>query len=611
MNNDEPAPPPVSPGPDAPDGRSSSDRQEEPGGASSGLAANGIHDEPDDRRARDPDAGDATIRDSPTGGPGIHHWKQATITEPGLDQRGSVFFAAIQMTRMPMVLTDPNQPDNPIVFANRAFQDLTGYEQHEITGRNCRFLQGPGTDRASVRELRDAIAERRAMSVELLNYRRDGSTFWNAVFVAPVYGTDGQLLYFFASQLDVTRRRSSEQAFRQAQKMESIGQLTAGLAHDFNNLLQVVSGSLEILRARVADERLLRHVANATAAAERGARLTRQLLAFARKTRLEPRALDINGLINEFAEVLESTAGRGVELQLSLRRRLPPVAVDPVHLEMALLNVLINARDATPEGGTITIATGSVELPANGLPAGRYVTLSVSDQGTGMTPEVLERAVEPFFTTKPTGKGTGLGLAMAHGFAQQSLGRLEIESEQRRGTTVRMLFPAAEQAVVSAPPASPTPATTPADALPGGNETILVVEDSEDVLALAREHLHGLGYTVLTAFNADEALRVLEAPGSPRVDLLFSDLVMPGGMNGLALADRVRGQRPGIGVLLTTGYNEDLVADGPRATAMDVLGKPYRRIELADRVRAALDRRDTDPANRTPPRSTGGPAHEA
>jgi PAS domain S-box-containing protein len=182
---------------------------------------------------------------SPTGGPGLKHWQRSTISEPGLDDRGDVFFAAIEMTRMPMILTDPNKPDNPIAFANLAFLDLTGYTEEEIIGRNCRFLQGARTDPAHVAELRRAVVEKRAVSVEILNYKRDGTPFWNAVYIAPVFGPGDKLLYFFASQLDITRRRSSEQAFRQAQKMESIGQLTAGLAHDFNNLLQVVSGNLE------------------------------------------------------------------------------------------------------------------------------------------------------------------------------------------------------------------------------------------------------------------------------------------------------------------------------------------------------------------------------
>ncbi len=523
--------------------------------------------------------------------PSLAHLKSATIREPGLDDRGSVFFAAIEMTRMPMILTDPRQPDNPIAFANRAFQDLTGYTQAELIGRNCRFLQGPETNRETVRELGEAVAARRAIATEILNYKRDGSPFWNGIFIGPIFDAAGEIVYFFASQLDVTRRRVSEQAFRQAQKMEAIGQLTAGLAHDFNNLLQVVSGNLELARSSVTGERGQRQLASAAGAAERGAKLTKQLLSFARKARLEPRSLNLNALVLAFAEVAESTLGSTVSVRLDLTPRLPAVTLDRTNLEMALLNVLINARDAMPAGGTVTISTASVHLDgdgrARGLPPGDYVALRVRDEGEGMAPHVAERATEPFFSTKGPGKGTGLGLAMAHGFVQQSRGRLEIESRPRNGaipggTTITMLFPAGPGAVAEEEPAERRPV------LRRGTETVLVVEDSDDVRALAREYLESLGYQVKTARDGEEALEILER--EERIDLLFSDIVMPGSVNGLILADRVQAMRPDLPVLLTTGYNEDLVAEAPATPTMDVLGKPYRKAELADRVRTALDR---------------------
>ncbi|MBO1073990.1 histidine kinase famiy protein [Roseomonas marmotae] len=548
---------------------------------------------------------------SATGGPGLLQWHEARVTEPGLKHRDDVFFAAVEMTRMPMILTDPNLPDNPVVFANRAFEDLTGYRQEEIVGRNSRFLQGVQTDREKVAELREAIAEKRPISAELLNYRKDGTPFWNGLFIAPVYDKAGRLLYFFASQLDVTRRRTAEQAFRQAQKMESIGQLTAGLAHDFNNLLQVIAGSLELLRIRLgphADERMAHYIERAGEATERGSKLTRQLLAFARKTRLEPRLADINSLIHEFSEMLESSAGNQVDLQINLRRRLPSILVDAAHLEMALLNVLINARDAMPCGGTITISTGTTLLEDSELPGGSYVVLSVTDEGEGMEPYVRERATEPFFTTKGTGRGTGLGLAMVQGFVQQSLGQLEIESQPGRGTTVRMLFPAVQEAAGIAAPARPA-APERREEPRGGQECILLVEDSEDVLALACEHLEGLGYRVLTAASADEALQVLEKRGWKGIDLLFSDILMPGSMNGLGLAEKVRQRLPGMPVLLTTGYNDELVAQGPSVSSWDVVGKPYRRAALAERVRAALDRRPREGVQ-APRYEVQGPRHE-
>jgi len=533
---------------------------------------------------------------SPTGGPGVMHWQKGTITKPGLDDRSGVFFAAIEMTRMPMILTDPNLPDNPIVFANRAFQDLTGYKEDEIVGRNCRFLQGAQTSRDAVRELREAVQEKRAISLDILNYKRDGTPFWNGVFIAPVHDKSGELLYFFASQLDITRRRVSEQAFRQAQKMESIGQLTAGLAHDFNNLLQVIGGNLEVIGDEPLTDRQRRALDNAVRSTDRGSKLTRQLLAFARKTRLEPKPTNLNAIFIELGDMLETTLGGQVDMKLDLKQRLPTALLDPVHLEMALLNVLINARDAMPDGGTVTAATSTIQLvngdaDARHLAPGEYVVLEIRDEGGGMPPHVVERATEPFFTTKEVGKGTGLGLAMVHGFVQQSRGRLEIDSEIGRGTTVRMIFPTAAQ--LPSPPEKPVGASqAPSREGPrGGAETILVVEDSDDVLDLARGHLAKLGYNVLVARSAEEALEVFERARG-KVDLLFTDLVMPGGMNGLVLAERLRERSLELPVLLTTGYNEELVMDGPRAPGMDVLGKPYKRSELADRIRAAINRKD-------------------
>lgn len=572
------------------------ERDVEGGGQSSGTPAKGAMDV----GAREPMATS-----------GMHHWREATITEPGLDDRGNVFFAAIEMTRMPMILTDPHQPDNPIVFANKAFLDLTLYEESEVLGRNCRFLQGAQTDREMVAQLRTAIDKKDSIALELLNYRRDGSPFWNAVFIGPVHDTSGNLLYFFASQLDVTRRRESEKASLQAQKMEAVGQLTAGLAHDFNNLLQVVNGNLELAAGRVDDERTLRYLQSARSAAERGAKLTGQLLAFARKSRLDPRPIDVSTCVHGFVEVMESSIGTQVELQLSLRRSLPKAVLDPEQFEMAVLNIVINARDAMPSGGMVEIVTGKVRLngdaAARGLTPGEYITVEVRDEGEGMPPHVIERAREPFFTTKGTGKGTGLGLAMASGFVQQSRGRLEIESEVGRGTVVRMLFPvAAVDAVEPEQPARPPLLATTEESSPSAH--ILVVEDSPDVLALSREILEDVGYTVSTAETGEIALSLFKsmAPGS--IDLLFTDLVMPGGINGIVLADEIKAIDPDLPVLMTTGYNEELVVDGPLASGLDVLGKPYRRSDLLDRVRQALNQRGVTETRRQT--SDFGPAEE-
>jgi len=537
------------------------------------------------------------LHDGLLGRPGERHWQQSTITDPSLEHRGGVFFAAIEMTRMPIILTDPRQADNPIVFANNAFLDLTGYGLEEVLGRNCRLLQGAQTDRAVVDQLRTAIAERRAVSVELLNYRRDGSPFWNGVFIGPVYDEAGELLFFFASQLDVSPRREAEAHALQSQKMEAIGQLTAGLAHDFNNLLQVVHGSLELMAVKREDERAFkRYHEAAMTAAQRGTKLTAQLLSFARRSRLEPRRIEISSLISSVVELLESTVGSLADLQLNLRRRLPDIEVDPIHFETALINVVTNARDAIEAGGTITIATSLRAVSADevpGLDAGDHVLLEVSDDGHGMPRAVLDRALEPFFTTKPKGAGTGLGLAMAQGFAQQSHGVLTITSSEGEGTAVRFFFPIARDEDRARALEPDITAFRPEEVDAVHPPLILVVEDEEAIAFLAEETLHEAGYRVVTAGDADEALRRFdELEKSGGVDLVFSDVVMPGIRNGLALAHELRLRNPDVPILLTTGYNDEMSIDGPQPEALDVLGKPYRRRELVERVQAALRRRE-------------------
>jgi PAS domain S-box-containing protein len=524
---------------------------------------------------------------SPMGGPGLKHWQATYIDRDGLQDRGNIFFAAVEMTRMPMVITDPRQPDNPIVFANGAFLDLTGHTEDNVLGHNCRMLQGPQTDRRTVDELRAAITEERAVAVDILNYKADGTPFWNALFLGPIFDQDGNLLYFFSSQMDITARRQSQESTLQAQKMEAIGQLTAGMAHDFNNLLQVINGNLEVAQASLHNPDAARTALDrAQRAALRAGKLTQQLLTFARKQRLEPKRININALVVEFSEMLVRTLGDKVELRLDLRPGLPLCNLDPTHLEMALLNVLINARDAMPDGGEVTVATSFMRAEerrhsdnrAHSMPPGTYVTLCVIDNGAGMAPEVLRRATEPFFTTK--GPGTGLGLAMVHGFVQQSHGRLEIESTPGGGTTVHMTFPVADDGIHRVPE---TPdAVDDADAR---KCTVLVVEDNDDVRELAEAVLAMAGYDVRSASSGEQALQVLEG-GAP-IDLLFTDVIMPGGMNGLELVERTRALRPGLPVLVTTGYMDELPGrtGGP---GLNILAKPYKHEDLLERVAAEL-----------------------
>jgi PAS domain S-box-containing protein len=500
------------------------------------------------------------------------------------DSGHDIFFAAVETTRMPMIVTDPHQPDNPIVFCNRAFERMTGYDRNEIMGVNCRFLQGPETDRDTVAEVRDAIARQEEIAVEILNYRKNGSTFWNALFISPVRDSAGNVIYFFASQLDISRRREAEEALHQAQKMEAVGQLTGGIAHDFNNLLQVILGYVDILSSRVAEEdRAARRAVDAIGtAAARGATLTQQLLAFARKQELRDRLLNFNSLIGDFAAIIERTLGEGIQLRRELADDLWNCRVDPVQAEMAVLNILSNARDALDGQGNVTIATGNRvlvdgEADADRVAPGEYVEIVISDNGPGIAESALDKLFDPFFSTKQVGKGTGLGLSMVYGFMRQSGGQALAENNPDGGATFRLLFPRAKGLVERAP------GNVAAGA--GGSELILMVEDQAEVAELGQAMLEDLGYRVKHVFSPRDALRELESDGS--YGLLFTDIVMPGDMNGVELATAVRRRFPHVKVLLTTGYSDRGLDEASRA--FDLIRKPYRRAELSAKVRALID----------------------
>ncbi|WP_160000481.1 histidine kinase famiy protein [Roseomonas sp. 18066] len=520
-----------------------------------------------------------------------------SLSRPAPPRYREIFHAAIETTRMPMVVTDARSPDHPILYANHAFLRMTGYDAAEVLGRNCRFLQGPETDRATLATLRRAIAEEREIALEVLNYRKNGSSFWNALFVSPIHDEQGELAYFFGSQLDVSRRRDAEDALRQSQKMEALGQLTGGIAHDFNNLLQVMQGYLELIAVGLDKpapdrDRLKRALDHVRGAAGRAGQLTQQLLAFARKQQLDGRPLNLNSLVEGMRDLAGRTLGDAVALRLRPGTGLWACRLDPTQAELALLNLLINARDAMVpgRGAEIGVATRNLRLDAAAaaefaadLPAGDYVLLEVADNGCGMAPGVMARVLDPFFTTKEEGKGTGLGLSMVYGFARQSGGGLRLRSIEGEGTVLQLAFPAlAEEARAAVP-----------RGLPGveaqGHETILLVEDRADVAGLAREILEDFGYRVLLASQAEEALAVLD--GAQGIDLLFSDLVMPGPMNGVMLAREARRRRPRLKVLLTTGYAEAATAAGRdgRPLEFEVIGKPYGRLELSRKVRLILD----------------------
>jgi signal transduction histidine kinase/HAMP domain-containing protein len=390
---------------------------------------------------------------------------------------------------------------------------------------------------------------------------------------------------------DITHRKQAEAQLRQAQKMQAIGQLTGGIAHDFNNLLAIVMGNLELLHEQLTAQPRLHELAQqALKAVDRGANLTRRLLAFSRHQPLLAQPTDLNKLVLGMLDLLRRTLGATIQIHTVLANDLQHTLVDPDQLENALLNLVINARDAMPKGGKLTLETGNIlieeEYAASQaeMQPGPYVMLVVSDTGVGMTPKMLERAFEPFFTTKETGKGSGLGLSMVYGLVKQSGGNITIYSQPGQGTTVRLYLP---QMTTPAPAVTEPKATDTSTR--GQGETILVVEDNAEVRLFAVNALRGLGYEPLQAPDAATALRVLET--SPQIALLFTDIVMPGEMDGVKLAAEVQRRYPGLPVLFTSGYTEHaLIGNGHLAEDVEVLTKPYRKAELGSKLRTLLGR---------------------
>ena len=393
---------------------------------------------------------------------------------------------------------------------------------------------------------------------------------------------------------EVTRRSEAEEALRQAQKMETLGQLTGGVAHDFNNLLQIVTGNLDILQRSLPEEagRLRRAAENAMRGAERATVLTQRLLAFSRRQPLAPRPINLNKLVGGMSELLHRTLGETIEVETVLASGLWRVEADPNQLENAMLNLAVNARDAMPDGGKLTIETANTHLDrgytaqnSEVLP-GQYVVICVSDTGAGMDPATVQRVFEPFFTTKEVGKGTGLGLSMVYGFVKQSGGHVKIYSEPGEGTTVKIYLPRlhGDHVEEEAEDEAPVPEGT-------REETILVCEDDDDVRAYSVEVLRELGYRVLEAHDGPSALRLLERQEG-RVDLLFTDVVLPGGMTGAVLADEAKATRPELKVLFTTGYARNaIVHHGRLDPGVELITKPFSYAELAARVRDILDSR--------------------
>jgi two-component system cell cycle sensor histidine kinase/response regulator CckA len=625
---------------------------------------------------------------------------------------------AIQAASQGIVISDTNQPDNPLIYVSPGFERMTGYDSGEVLGRNCRFLQGKDSDLAAVAKLREAIRDGLPCNVELLNYRKDGKPFWNALSISPIHDSAHQVTHFVAVQLDVTERKRAEatlrdqeellrnviahipagvfwkdrdgrflgandrfahdqgfstpdevvgkmdldlpftraeaeafrtadmqvmalgepllnvaetqtrpdnrmihllvskvplrdtngqvsgvlgvyqdvtearlleEQFRQAQKMEAFGQLAGGVAHDFNNLLTIINGYSEMLLDRLPESDPSRNmISEIYTAGERSAGLTRQLLAFSRKQIMVPRILNLNEVVADTDKMLRRLIGEDIRLTTSLETQPWAVKADPGQIEQVLLNLAVNARDAMPDGGRLTIETENIVLDESYVRTqkdaciGGHVVLSVSDSGSGIPPLVLAKIFEPFFTTKEQGKGTGLGLATVYGIVKQSGGHVAVYSEVGIGTTFKLYLPKAEQASESLKPPSRILAA------PRGTETILLAEDEAGVRMLTRTILVACGYRVLEAVDGDQALKVAVEYDGP-IHLLITDVVMPG-VGGRAVAEKLTEWYPRLRVIYVSGYTDDaVIRHGVLREGVNFIQKPFSPAAIARKVRDVLD----------------------
>ncbi|MCY1040396.1 PAS domain S-box protein [Corallococcus sp. bb12-1] len=495
-----------------------------------------------------------------------------------------------------MIVVDLKRGGN-ILAANPAWERLLGWTEAELVGTPVQHFLHPDDLASSTQYVEERREGRTLRSKDNRYQHKDGR--WRWISWSVVEANPSMLM---AVGRDITEERearealtAAESALRQSQKMEAVGQLTGGIAHDFNNLLQGIVGSLGLLRKRLQQGRtseLDRFITSAMNSAHRAAALTHRLLAFSRLQPLDPKPVKVNPLVVSMEDLLRRTLGEQMRLELALAGGLWLTKCDPNQLETALLNLVINARDAMPGGGTLTVETGNLSLDAGAtaqvrdLAPGQYVSVSVSDTGTGMSPEVLERAFEPFFTTKPLGQGTGLGLSMIYGFARQSEGSVQLYSEPGKGTTVRLYLPRYQGEGVPEDAQAPRELTDAHTAESG--ETVLVVEDEEVIRALIVEVLRELGYRALEASDGTEGLRLLRS--APRLDLLVTDMGLPG-LNGRQLADAGRAARPGLKVLFMTGYAENAaVSSGFLEPGMAMMTKPFAMEALATRIRDIIGR---------------------
>ncbi|HVK81413.1 MAG TPA: PAS domain S-box protein [Verrucomicrobiae bacterium] len=518
----------------------------------------------------------------------IRDLTERRASEQAVREGGERLRAVVETAVDGVILIDA---EGRVLMFNPACERLFGYRADEVVGQNVRMLM-PGPYREEHDSyignyLRTSSPKVIGIGREVEGQRKDGTTFPMDLSVGEAQQEDKSI--FVGIIHDLSARKRTEEQLVQAQKMETVGQLSGGIAHDFNNLLTVILGNAEALSSRLKARADLRNVAETiVSAAERGAELTQRLLAFSRRQMLQPAAVNCTALVENMRVLLKRTLRENIDLRIAVTPAPVFAMADPAQLENALLNLSINAQDAMPNGGVLTLSVDELELDEtmsrnSDVRPGRYISVCVTDDGEGMTKETLERAFEPFYTTKEVGKGSGLGLSMVYGFVKQSNGHIAIYSERGLGTSVRLYLPIAEGVVSDMLSMRDDFASNE-----GGDETILIVEDDPFVRSHVISSLEQLGYRTMVAADGREALNMLQ--GGARPDLLFTDIVMPGGFSGWEVATQARALLPGLRVLFTSGYpQETLTRRGQLDQHAAMLSKPYRLAELARRVRETLD----------------------
>lgn len=495
--------------------------------------------------------------------------------------------AAISRVNDIILITEAEPIDEPgpkTVFVNEAFERRTGYSKEEVLGKTPRILQGENTQRGELDRIRRALKSWSPVRAELINYTKSGEEFWLELDIVPIENETGWYTHWVAIERDITEQKLTQQKMVHSQRMESIGQLTGGIAHDFNNLLTVVIGNVEMLSELLEAEPKLQKLANMTLnAAKMGEKLTKSLLAFSRKQRLSPHVTDVNNLIQNLRRLLYIGDKHIVELDLS--GELWNAMVDSDQLENSIINLVINAKDAMPEGGKVTIETNNINLSENyghnhgEVIAGDYILITIADTGIGIAQANIEKIFEPFYTTKPIGKGTGLGLATVFGFVKQSGGHISVYSEVGLGTTFKIYLPRASRSEDDLYE-NITKKIVP-KIIKGA--TILVVEDHYEVMSFAKFCLENAGYSVLSAPDGEMASQLLSS--TQNIDLLFSDVSMPGAIDGYQLAELSYKLRPALPVALASGFTErQLLEKKSSVKKLPLLSKPYNKNALLEFV---------------------------